>query len=91
MNMCNITLEKLDYENFYDISHSFIFGLIENPIHNSDDCDECDFISSRIANIQEGIVGLEASRSMWSNYYEVVDLEFWPKIARLLFLYLMFI
>lgn len=90
-NMCEIQFDKLDYQNYYDITHSFIYGLIENPFHNVTDCYECDYISKRIGQIQEGIVGLEASRKMWSNYQEVVSLEFWPKIARLLFLYLMFI
>ena len=71
-------MEKLDYKNFYDISHSFIYGLIENPIHNKTDCFECDFIANGIGLIQEGLVGLEASRKMWSNYDDMMSLEFWP-------------
>lgn len=89
-NSCGIQIDKLDYQNFYDISHSFIFGLIENPIHDVDTCEECDYISKRFGNLQEGIIGLEVSRKMWANYKEIKTMEFWPKIARLLFLYLMF-
>ena len=44
-----------------------------------------------LATSRRGIVGLEASRLMWNNYKEIKKMDFWPKMARVLFLYLMFI
>lgn len=84
-----MTFGVLDYDDFYEITQSVLFALIEQPYYQKDECEDCHFIANAIGSIQEGVVGIETSRQMWINREEIEHLDFWQMIGRLLFLYLM--
>lgn len=48
---CSINLYHIDYQNFYDIVHGFMFGLIEQPKIQSISCVVCDYMGDAIGNI----------------------------------------
>ena len=39
--------------------------------------------------MQEGIVGLEAARNLWVHKEDIMNMKFWDRLNRLLFVYLM--
>uniref|UniRef100_A0A7S3FXY5 Uncharacterized protein n=1 Tax=Strombidium rassoulzadegani TaxID=1082188 RepID=A0A7S3FXY5_9SPIT len=88
---CSISAVLLDYQDYFDLTNSFIFSLIHHPVEDSDNCTMCAFIGDSVGAIQESIVALEASRKMWEDPNAIKKLEFWPQTSRLLFLYLMFV
>lgn len=47
------------------MTESFLYALIDKPQYDKNECEDCVFVAKAVGNIQEGVVGLEASRLMW--------------------------
>lgn len=89
LESCTMTFGVLDYEDFFNITNSFLYALIDKPQYRKGECQDCQYIANAIGSIQEGIVGIETSRQMWIDRELIEQLDFWPMVGRLLFLYLM--
>lgn len=89
LDSCNITFGVLDYDDSFNFTNSFLYALIDHPQYRKNQCEDCHYIANAIGSIQEGIVGIETSRKMWIDREEIAQLDFWPMVGRLLFLYLM--
>ena len=89
---CSIDLYHIDYQNFYDIIHGFMYGLIQQPQFESVTCVVCDYMGDAIGNIQESVIALEATRNIWLvNQDKIMNSPFWSKVSILLFIYLMLV
>ena len=60
-------IEHVDYEDYYAITHGFIFGLVEDPEYDADDCILCKNLGNSVGALQEGMVGAMAAEPIWGN------------------------
>lgn len=74
---CELSLTVIDYQDYYDLLNGLMYGLVAKPTTSSNNCGSCNYMGSSVGNIQEGVVGLEASRLMWNNKSEIMDLDMW--------------
>ena len=88
---CEMTIDYLDYEDYYAFMNGIFYGFEENPQGDPSDCPTCVFMGQSAGSIQEGLVGLTVTRSMWRDFAQIISLSFWDQISRLLFVYLMLV
>jgi len=88
---CELTIQYLDYEDYYQLMMGFTYGLVDHPNPNPDQCQTCAYLGDVAGSIQEGLIGLTVTRAMWRDYREILNLDFWHKTSRLLFVYLILV
>ena len=86
---CHMAIDKLDYRNYFQMMHGFLYGLTLLPPTEVMQCHICMVFGEAFGQMQEGIVGLEAARLLWVNPRDILNLKFWDRVNRLLFVYLM--
>ena len=69
--------------------HGFLYGLTVLPPTNVMQCHICMVFGEAFGQMQEGIVGLEAARNLWVHKADILNMKFWDRLNRLLFVYLM--
>ena len=52
-------------------------------------CHICYVFAESAGSLQEGLVGLEAVRTLWLDEFEITHLDFMDRIARLMFIYIL--
>ena len=86
-----MTFEFLDYEDFFQFANGLVYGFVDHPKGDPIQCVTCVYMGDSFGAIQEGLVGLTITRVMWRDYQQILQLDFWDQISRLLFVYLMLI
>ena len=66
-----------------------MFGLVQSASYQADDCSTCNYLGDAIGASQEGLVGVNALRDMWSDKDKVLALDFWDQTAQLMIIFVM--
>ena len=87
---CKLRYDVRNYQNWYDFSSSFAYGLYDEAAITRTDCLRCDNLGNKVAELSYKTVDLEDQRSFWLNKENITGLRIFEMLTRLLQVYPLF-